>query len=295
MRILVAGGTGFIGAALCARLADADHQLAVLSRDVLRVREPALGVARLDDLAGQPPWDAVINLAGEPIADKRWSTARRSRIRSSRIDLTEALGDWVRRLQVRPRVWVNASAVGYYGIAESDEPVTEAASGDDSFSSRLCRDWEQAALQAETLGIRTCALRLGIVLGPDGGALQRMLPAFRLGLGGRLGTGRQWMPWIHREDVLDIIERCLANPHLQGPINCTAPNPVTNREFTRTLGEVLRRPTPATLPAWAVRLLFGQMGEELLLSGRRVEPQRLRDTGYRFRFERLESALADLV
>lgn len=295
MRILVTGGTGFIGAALCARLADAGHQLAVLSRDPTRVRQPALGVERLDDLAGQSPWDAVINLAGEPIAAKRWSAARRSRIRSSRIDLTEALADWVRRLQVRPRVWVNASAVGYYGIAESDEPVTEAASGDDSFSSRLCRDWEQAALQAETLGVRTCVLRLGIVLGPDGGALERMLPAFRLGLGGRLGAGRQWMPWIHREDVLDIIERCLANPHLQGPINCTAPNPVTNREFTRILGEVLRRPTPAAMPAWAVRLLFGQMGGELLLSGRRVEPQRLRDTGYRFRFERLESALADVV
>jgi uncharacterized protein (TIGR01777 family) len=295
MRILVTGGTGFIGAALCARLADAGHQLAVLSRDTTRVREPALGVARLDDLAGQPPWDAVINLAGEPIADKRWSTARQSLLRGSRIDLTEALVDWVRRLQVRPRVWVNASAVGYYGIAESDEPVTEAASGDHSFSSRLCRDWEQAALPAEALGIRTCVLRLGVVLGPDGGALGRMLPAFRLGLGGRLGSGRQWMPWIHRDDVLGIIEHCLASPHLQGPINCTAPNPVTNREFTRLLGEVVRRPTPATMPAWAVRLLFGQMGEELLLSGRRVVPQRLRDAGYRFRFERLEAALADLV
>lgn len=295
MRIFVTGGTGFIGRALCARLADAGHQLLVWSRDPGRVRPPALGVERLDDLAGQPPLDAVINLAGEPIAEKRWSAARRSRIRSSRTDLTEALVDRVRRLQVRPRVWVNASAVGYYGIVASDDPVTEAASGDDSFSSRLCRDWEQAALQAETLGVRTCVLRFGIVLGPDGGALGRMLPAFRLGLGGRLGSGRQWMPWIHRDDVLDIVERGLASPDLQGPINCTAPNPVTNGEFTRTLGKVVRRPTPATMPAWAVRLLFGQMGDELLLHGRRVVPQRLLDAGHRFRFERLEAALADLV
>ena len=295
MRILVTGGTGFIGAALCARLMDAGHQLAVLSREPRRVRKPALGVERLEDLTGQPPWEAVINLAGEPIAGGRWSAARRRQLRSSRIDLTEALVDWVRRRQVRPRVWVNASAVGYYGIAESDEPVTEAAGGDDSFSSRLCRDWEQAALQVETWDVRTCVLRFGIVLGPDGGALERMLPAFRLGLGGRLGTGRQWMPWIHREDVLGIIERCLVSAHLRGPINCTAPNPVTNREFTRTLGEVVRRPTPATMPAWAVRLLFGQMGEELLLRGRRVVPQRLRDAGYSFRYERLEAALADVA
>ncbi len=291
MRVLVTGGTGFIGGALCRRLADAQYSLVVLSRNPARVRPPALGIAALDEVAGGAPFDAVINLAGEPIARGRWTSAQRSRIRDSRIAFTETLVDWVCRRQAQPSVWINASAVGFYGIAEVDDEVVEADGGDDSFSSGLCRAWEQSVSRLAAHGVRICLLRLGVVLGADGGALDRMLPAFRLGLGGRLGSGRQWMPWIHRDDVLDIIERCLTDPTLAGPINCVAPEAVTNATFTRALGAALRRPTPAHMPAWMVRLLFGQMGEELLLHGRRVVPQRLLAAGYPFRFPELAPAL----
>lgn len=189
---------------------------------------------------------------------------------------------------------MSGSAIGYYGIAETDLAIDETSQGDESFSSQLCQQWEETALQAQKLGIRTCLLRTGIVLG-KGGALQKMLPAFKLGLGGKIGHGKQWMPWIHLDDLIEIILYCIEHPHISGAINGTSPNPVTNQEFTTRLGKALKRPTLLPLPAWFIKLLMGQMGEELLLAGKQVVPTQITNAGYLFQYKTLEAALQHIT
>ena len=240
-------------------------------------------------------FDVVINLAGEPIADKRWSDRQKQRISSSSLDTTQKLIAYFKAMEHKPKLFISGSAIGYYGVAENSDIVDETGSGDESFSSQLCQQWETTALQAEALGIRTCLLRTGIVLGKGGGALRKMLPPFKMGLGGKIGNGQQWMPWIHLDDLVGIILYCINHDHLKNAINGTSPNPVTNRAFTKALGQALKRPTVLPMPSIVVKLLMGQMGEELLLAGKKVLPTKILDAGYQFQYQELEKALLDIV
>jgi len=296
MNILITGGTGFIGSTLCSHLLKHKHDIVILSRRPEAIKAPAKGIAKLEQLKEGVIFDVVINLAGEPIADKRWTDQQKKLIISSRLDTTKKLIAYFKSNEHRPKLLISGSAIGYYGIGEiNDRIVDEEASGDDSFSSQLCQQWEEIASQAAALGIRTCFLRTGIVLGKGGGALSKMLLPFKMGIGGRIGQGKQWMSWIHMDDLIGIILYCIGNENVKGAVNGTSPNPVTNQIFTKTLGSVLKRPTIFPMPAVVVRLLMGQMGEELLLKGKKILPIKISEAGYRFRYEKLEDALLDMV
>ena len=294
VRVLVTGGTGFIGSRLVPRLQRAGAEVSVSTRDAARARKllgPDVSVSEsLVDLARLQP-RCVINLAGAGIADRPWTSGRRETLLASRVAFTEALHQAL--ASAPPEVVVNASAVGYYGSSE-DRTFTEEDGPGEGFAAQLCQRWEAAAMAFESTGSRLVRLRLGLVLGP-GGLLGRMKLPFSLGLGGRIGHGRQWMSWVHMEDVLGLLERSLTDPGLSGPVNATAPAPVTNADFTAALGRVLRRPTPFPIPALVLRTLLGDMADELLLSGARVLPARAHEADYLFRFETIEEALADAL
>lgn len=290
MRILVTGGTGFVGQALCPALAAAGHDVVVLSRQA-RPRLPRgarSAVTRLDDLDAAE-FDGVVNLAGAPIGDARWTESRKQLLLESRVGLTSRLVEWMERSTRRPGVLVSASAVGYYG-EQGDRRITEDTAPTPGFTHDLCAAWERAATRAAGLGVRVCVMRIGVVLDRDGGALAKMLPAFRMGAGGRLGAGRHWFPWIHRDDVVAIVRWLLETPAARGAYNVGAPNPVTNAEFTRALGRALGRPTVLPMPEAALKLLFGEMSELLLVSDRML-PQRLLAEGFEFRHPELGPAL----
>ena len=293
LRIAVTGATGLVGGALVPALLAAGHRVDRLSR-----RPPAAGTTDIqwDPARGQldpralEGVDAVVHLAGESIAAGRWTAAVKERVRRSRVDGTRLLAETLGRLTRRPRVLVAASAVGYYGN-RSDTLLTEESSPGSGFLAEVCREWEAAADPAGVAGIRVVHPRLGVVLAGQGGALPRMALPFRLGAGGVIGSGRQYWSWIGLADLARVIELCLALETLAGPVNAVAPAPVTNREFTRVLGRVLGRPTLVPLPALAVRLLLGEMGQALLLDSARVLPRRLERAGFRFRHPELEGAL----
>jgi len=294
MRILVTGGTGFVGRSLCPRLGKAGHEVVVLTRraDADRprgVRELVTGLDGLD--AGD--FGAVVNLAGAPIGDSRWTDERKRLLLESRLETTARIVEWIGRARRRPGVLVSASAVGYYG-EQGDREIVETTPPTAGFTHDLCAAWEQAAGEATELGVRVCVMRLGVVLDRGGGALAKMLPAFRLGAGGRLGSGRHWFPWIHREDVAAVAQWLLENAQARGAYNVSAPNPVTNAEFTRALGAALGRPTPLPMPVLALKLLFGEMSELLLVSDRML-PQRLLAAGFGFRYPELGAALEAIL
>ncbi|GFO74165.1 uncharacterized protein BPLS_P0675 [Bathymodiolus platifrons methanotrophic gill symbiont] len=295
MNILITGGTGFIGSTLCSRLLEENNEIVMLSRHPEKIKLPMKAVADLSDLKDSDIFDVVINLGGEPIANKRWSDKQKHQIFSSRIGTTEKLISYFEKLENRPKLFISGSAIGYYGIDKTDNVIEEKERGDNSFSSELCQKWEAVALKAEKLGVRTCLLRTGIVLGKNGGALSKMLFPFKMCLGGRIGDGKQWMPWIHIDDLVGIILYCMSHDNLQGAINGTSPNPVTNQVFTKTLGTSLKRPTIIPMPAIVVKLLMGQMGEELLLAGKKVVPKKALDAGYTFKYRTLEEALINVV
>ena len=287
MRVLVTGGTGFIGAALCHALTGAGHAVTVVTRDPAHIAAAAIGWERVS--AAVRETDALVNLAGEPLGSRRWSVRQKELIRQSRVLATRTLVDAIAAAEPRPRVLVNASAVGYYGPRD-DEPLDESAGPGAGFLADVCRAWEQEALRAEDLGLRVVRLRLGVVLAADGGALARMLPPFRAFVGGPIGSGRQWMSWIHRDDVTGIVVDALANDGYHGPVNATAPQPVTNRDFAKLLGRTLARPVWLPTPAFALRLALGEMAE-LLLSGQRVLPGIAERLAYQWRYPELSGAL----
>ena len=297
MKILLSGASGFIGSALVARLGDEGHEPVRLVR-----AEPRPGGAeiRWDPTAGRldaaslEGFDAVVHLAGESIAEGRWTRARKTRIRDSRVRGTELLARTLARLSDRPEVLVSASAIGFYGD-RGDQELDEQSPRGNGFVAEVCRQWEGASRTAGAAGIRVVQLRLGLVLSPTGGALAKMLPAFRLGLGGRLGSGRQYVSWITLDDLVDVVRHVLATDRLQGPVNAVAPQPVTNREFARALGRALRRPARVPVPRFALRAMLGEMADELLLASIRVLPRRLLDTGFRFGDADLPAALARLL
>lgn len=296
MNILVTGSRGLIGRALVPFLTAGGHRVIRLVRAKVSsdagdvVWDPAAGMIDRAALAGL---EAVVHLAGENIFG-RWTARKKAQIRDSRVHATRLLSESLAQLSRPPRVFVCASAVGFYGDRGSEILREESASGS-SFLAEVCREWEAATHAAANAGIRVVNLRTGIVLAAAGGALATMLLPFRLGLGGRIGSGRQFMSWITLDDLLEVILHALRTEALRGPVNAVAPNPVTNLEFTRTLGRVLLRPTLFPVPAFAARLVLGEMADELLLASARLEPARLRATGFRFRFPELEGALRHLL
>lgn len=295
--ILVTGGTGFIGGYFCRRAVAEGHRVYVLTRDIERARHKLPETAQLfDSLADLPldsPVQVVLNLAGESLFSGRWTKRRKALIRDSRIGTTKALWDYFSQ-GTPPELLISGSAIGYYGPS-SERKLDESGPYRDSFSHQLCADWEEQAKAFCNLGTRVCLSRTGIVLARDGGALGKMLPAFKLGLGGQLGRGNQWMSWIHINDMVNLLFHCMARADLNGAVNATAPNPVRNRQFTKALGRALHRPTFFCMPAFAAKLVFGEMAKELLLSGQHVVPRKARETGFKFQFPELAGALADLV
>jgi uncharacterized protein (TIGR01777 family) len=300
MRIAMTGSSGLIGSALMTRFEQDGHAITRVVRGA-GVRDPRHRTVVWDpaagaiDRAGLEAHDAVVHLAGEDIAAGRWTQARKQVIRESRIRGTLLLCETLAGLAHKPRVLITASGVGYYGNHEPDDRVDETSPRGAGFLADLVRDWEQATTPAKAAGIRVVHTRFGIVLSPRGGALAKMLPVFRMGLGGKVGSGRQAMSWIALDDVPSVMLHLIEHDSLSGPVNVVSPHVVTNAEFTRILGQALGRPAILPLPGFAARLLFGEMADALLLGGARVIPKRLEDTGYRFAYPRLDQALSHLL
>ena len=297
MKILISGSSGLVGSSLIPLLNYNNHEVLRLVRFQPTTENEIQWLPDQNQINLSPSdkIDAVVHLAGESIAD-RWNEEKKNKIRESRIKGTKLISNTISQLEQKPKVFISASAIGYYGN-RGNEILTEDSVPGDDFLARVCRDWETACLPVSDNGIRSVQLRFGVILSPSGGALAKMLPVFRLGQGGKLGHGRQYMSWVSLEDVTNIIDHVLRTDTLHGPVNVVAPNPVTNSEFTNTLGRVLRRPTivPGFLGQLATSVLFGQMSEALLLASQRVEPTRLNDSGYNFQYQTLESALRQIL
>lgn len=294
LRIAITGATGMVGSALAPFLTTKGHTVVPVSRRAIAGGiqwDPASG--SLDGTAWEG-LDAVIHLAGENIAEGRWTDARKEALRTSRVQPTSLLANMLATLSRPPRTLISVSAVGIYGD-RGDETLTESSTTADDFLGQLARNWESAAEPATAAGIRVVHPRFGVILSPAGGVLERLLTPFRLGLGGRLGDGWQYMSWISIGDVLGGLQHLLASDTLQGPANLTAPTPVRNQEFTETLGRILHRPTVISVPAFALRAVFGEMADALLLASQRAEPTVLTAGGYRFRYPELEGALRQLL
>lgn len=299
MRIVIAGGTGFLGTPLTAALVADRHAVVLLSRrsGVSTTDVKTIGWAP-DGSSG--PWataidgaGAVINLAGEPIADKRWTEKQKAHILDSRLDATRSLVAAIREASAPPPVLISGSGIGYYGDT-GDEIVTEETPAGHDFLSRVCVAWEEAAMSASGPDTRVVCIRTGLVLARDGGALPKMLLPFRFGAGGPVGTGRQFWPWIHRQDWIDMVRFALSSPQVTGPLNASGPEPLPNADFARALGRAMRRPAFMPAPAFAVKAMLGEMADELLLTGQRALPAKAERTGFRFRYRTLDSALQDL-
>jgi len=297
MDILLTGGTGAIGRVLCRALIEQGHSLTVLSRKPESVRSicgaGVTAIAALADLPASARFDAVVNLAGEPVIGPYWTAKRKQRLWDSRVTLTGQLVDFIGRAEHKPAVLINTSAVGYYGDG-GDKILDEEAPGAGGFAHKLCAGWEQAANRASQFGVRVCIVRFGLVLMRQGGLLKSMLPSFRLGLGAGLGDGKQWMPWIHCHDLVAMLEWLLNKPELDGVFNGVSPNPVTQREFTAALARHLHRPAFLSAPAFALKLALGEMGG-LLLEGQRAVPKRMQETGFQFRYATLDAALTEII
>jgi uncharacterized protein len=302
MRVVVTGGSGFIGSALIARLGAEGHDVVLLTRNPEAARLKLGAQANIDRWDGKNAgsWeahidgaDAVVNFAGEPLDAKRWSPQQKERIISSRVNATTAIVNAIEKAKRKPSVLVNASGVGYYGPVENGEVTEEAPRGKD-FLSQTTFEWETAARKAEASGVRTVVLRIAVVLGDNGGALKKLLIPFKLFVGGALGSGRQWFPWVHRDDLLGAISFVMENSDMAGPVNVVAPESVTMREFCAALGKVLHRPSWVPVPAFFLKLLLGEMSD-MVLAGQRAVPKALERHGFKFKFPHLSSTLADIL
>ena len=301
--VIVSGATGFIGTVLCRELAARGYAIVVLSRN------PGKGAAHFGSYVKIVGWDAqsaagwseyaegaqgIINLTGENIAAGRWTRARKEKILQSRLAAGRAIDDVLGQVSTKPRVVIQASGIGYYGN-RGDELLDENSSSGTGFLADVARDWECSTARAEKMGIRHVVIRTGIVLGPEGGFLSRVLLPFRLFMGGHMGSGRQWLSWIHIKDEVDAICFLLERPDLHGPFNLCSPNPLVARDFFRAVGKAMGRPSWLPVPGYALRIMFGQMAEELILSGQRALPKRLLEAGFSFRYPEAEMALQNLV
>jgi uncharacterized protein (TIGR01777 family) len=297
MKILISGASGLIGTHLIPTLKEKGHQVFKLGRkspqgpdEIQWDSEKGFTDGEQAKLEG---FDAVIHLAGENIAGENWSQEVKKRLRDSRVTGTRVLVDALKKCGTRPKIFISASAEGFYGRETGNEILTEDSSQGSGFLAKLCGDWEDEARRAEDFA-RVVFLRTSVVLAKDGGAIEKMLTPFKFGVGGVLGSGKQWFPWIAIDDVVGIIHFLLEN-EVSGAVNNTAPNPVTNAEFTKALGSALNRPTFLSVPEFAIKLMYGEMGENLLLKGTRVVPKRLQELGYEFKFTRIEDALRQVL
>ncbi|NYT71421.1 TIGR01777 family protein [Halomonas sp. QX-2] len=300
MRVLITGGSGFVGQRLCRQLVEQGHEVQVVSRSPHRVRDRLPGNCDIRDSAQafiESPPDALVNLAGEPIAAKRWSDEQKARLINSRVAATEQLVALCEQLKANgqplPKVMVSGSAMGYYGD-QGKRVVTEKTMPNDEFAHRLCKQWETAARPIEAMGVRLAIVRIGLVLEAGGGSLEKMLPPFKWGLGGRFGSGEQFMPWIHRDDLVAAILFLINQEGLSGAFNGSAPHPVTNATFTKTLASHLNRPAIFPVPAFVLKAGFGEMSR-LLLTGADMRPARLEEAGFSFQYPTLDKALEAIL
>lgn len=296
MKVLITGASGLIGTALQRSFSEKGYEMLLAGRGKPEKAseiqwDVETGFAEPQRLEGL---DAVIHLAGESVSGLRWTEEKKKAIRDSRVNGTHTIVETLANLTKKPKVFISGSAIGFYGNG-GDDVMVETSKAGDTFLSVVCREWEAESRRAEDSGIRTVLLRTGIVLSKDGGALATMLTPFKFGLGGVVGSGKQWMSWVSLDDLIGVINFALENESLRGAVNAVAPNPVTNEEFTKTLGEVLYRPTILPLPEFAVNLVFGEMGDALLLDSTRVEPKRLMEAGFEFKFAELKPALEHAI
>jgi uncharacterized protein (TIGR01777 family) len=297
MKVIISGASGLVGTALTKALRTEGHTVLHLVRTR---NEVSSGQIRWDPLSAHVDVpslegaDVVVHLSGASISDGRWTPARKEILRSSRLDSTRVLVDSLARLRQKPRVFVSASAVGYYGN-RGDEILTESSGPGNDFLSLLARDWEAEAIRAAQSGMRTVILRFGVILSPQGGALPQMIRPFRFGAGGRLGSGRQWMSWIALEDVIDIIRSSISDSEMSGAVNVVAPNPVQNSDFAHLVGRILHRPSLLPAPPFMLRLALGEMADALLLASQRAVPERLLQSGQPFKFAEIEPALRAML
>jgi uncharacterized protein (TIGR01777 family) len=291
---LVTGGTGFIGASLVQSLLREGHRVTILTRQTIGDTENSRYVDSLESISEDAVFAAVINLAGESLADRRWTSHYKQKIRDSRFGTTKALVALLQRLQEKPAVMLSASAIGYYGH-QGDDPLSEDSEVVPGFAQHLCHQWESLACDAEALGIRVCRLRLGVVLDRGGGAMDQMRRPFDFGLANWMGTGQQWLSWVHRQDVIRAIQFLLDREDLSGAFNVTAPEPVTSRGFCKAMKQHKRTLVTLPVPGFALRLMVGEMAEELLLNGQRVVPTALQKAGFEFQYPQLEMALENIL
>jgi uncharacterized protein len=298
MKILITGASGLIGKALQKSFRENGYEMLLASRsepkDDQHIQWSTDTGFRDEDIPRLEGLDAVIHLAGESVSGLRWTDEKKKAIRDSRVFGTRSMIETLDKLTDKPKVFISGSAIGFYGDRGNDE-LTESSPSGKTFLAEVCKEWEAESRRAEDLGIRTVLLRTGIVLSKDGGALATMLTPFKFGVGGVIGDGKQWMSWISLDDVVGIVNFALENESVRGALNVTAPNPVSNEEFTKTLGAVLYRPTFLPLPEFAVHMVFGEMGDALLLDSTRVMPKRINDAGYQFKFTNLKAALENAV
>lgn len=295
--LLITGGTGFIGQRLVEALVAGGHHVTVLTRNLQKVdalTHPVRLIASLKQIDNTERFDAIVNLAGEPVANAHWTPRKRARILQSRVKMTKDLVALIRRLDQKPSCLITGSAVGWYGLRQ-DETLTEDDTHCPAFIHEVCDTWERAAAPVVDMGVRVVQLRIGLVLGVEGGMLARMLTPFEFGAGCQLGNGQQWMPWIERDDLIRVIAFAMSHPDINGPLNATAPNPVRNAEFTQALASALNRAALIRLPAWLITNVAGDMGRETILGGQRVIPAKLLRSGFRFNSPELAPALARIT
>jgi len=293
MNILITGGTGFIGSALVNSLINnKNFNLIIMSRQNLKIKGIRL-ISSTREINLQENVDVIINLAGATI-NKRWSSSYKRELINSRLKITKDIISLIKRLKTKPSLLISASAIGYYG-SQNNSHIDESSSCVEDFAHKLCSVWELEAKKAENFGVRTCITRLGVVLGKNGGALKEMLPAFKWGFGGIIGSGNQWFSWVHIEDVINVFKFLINNKGQRGIFNLTSPNPVSNLKLTRAIGESLNKPTIFTIPAFIIRLILGEMGECLLLKGSAVYPSKLLKGKYQFKYQFIDKALDDIL
>ncbi len=293
MRILITGGTGFIGKACTKYLAAQEHEVIILTRNKEKAPSYAKTISNVDEIDNDENIDIIINLAGAPI-DLKWSKQYKSELIGSRVAITSKIISLIERLKNKPKLLISASAIGYYG-SQGSEKLIETSEPIVSFTHELCKAWEDEAIKAENFGVRVCIARLGVVLGKSGGMVKKIFPSFKNGLGKKLGDGTQYLSWIHIQDVIGVFNFFIKKGNCSKAYNVTAPNPVTNDQFTKTMNDVLHLPTFLFIPAFIIKMTYGEMGEELLLKGQNVLPQKLLDQGFRFKFNTMEEALTQIL
>ena len=293
MRYLITGGTGFIGKYLVDHLIAEKHSVVILTRNPKKVRPECEAITDLSIISSKEKFDVIVNLAGANIS-QRWTKSYKKILLQSRIEVTQGLVDLVSRLEKKPELFISASAIGYYGDISEDICIDENTIAVEGFTHDLCQKWEDTANKMKDCGVRTCIVRLGVVLGKGGGALEKMLPPFYIGFGGKIGDGKQNFSWVHIKDVISTFSYFVEN-NVEGVFNLTAPYPVTNQELTKTIGSVLNRPTFFDLPAPVIKIIFGEMGQNLLLKGNKVVPKQLQSNGFDFKYTTIDSALEDIL